>query len=128
MQDPSRQRLRHAHHHLAVWEPREEEGGRYLGQVRRECTRRGADEALIMEMTAWIAKCSQALLLVVTVWMARWSRQSEVEQSRTRFLFVLALLTVAAAMVEEVGQDILTLLVQSLALRSINFGVSSAPA
>lgn len=31
VQDPGRQRLRHAHHHLAVGGPREEEGGCYLG-------------------------------------------------------------------------------------------------
>lgn len=45
MQDPGRQRLRHAHHHLAVRRSRQEEGGCYLGQVRRHCNRAGIGPA-----------------------------------------------------------------------------------
>lgn len=41
----------------------------------------------------------QALIMSVTVWLAKWSRQSEEEQQRGRYLLVLVLLTVAAVVV-----------------------------
>ncbi|CAM9996930.1 unnamed protein product, partial [Ectocarpus fasciculatus] len=41
----------------------------------------------------------QVLVMGVTVWLARWSRQSKEEQDRSRYVIVLALLTVAAVVV-----------------------------
>ncbi|CAM9967371.1 unnamed protein product, partial [Ectocarpus sp. 12 AP-2014] len=41
----------------------------------------------------------QVLVMGVTVWLARWSRQSEEEQDRSRYVIVLALLTAAAVVV-----------------------------
>eukprot|EP00752_Nemacystus_decipiens_P006704 g6027.t1 len=41
----------------------------------------------------------QVLVMGVTVWLARWSRQSEEEQDRKRYVIVLALLAVAAVFV-----------------------------
>lgn len=38
-------------------------------------------------------------MMAVTVWLARWSRQSEQEQSRSRYVGILVLLTVSALVV-----------------------------
>lgn len=38
-------------------------------------------------------------MIGVTVWLARWSRQTEEEQDRRRYVVVLGLLTVAAVAV-----------------------------